>query len=79
MDLLGDYLLFGLGGEQGPLLFGGASVAQASSNIGGATRHSQPYRPRPRFDEEELEEEVSNDDEDVAAALVCMISAWRPL
>jgi hypothetical protein len=35
MDLLGDFLLFGLGPEQGPLLFGASSVQVAQDSGGG--------------------------------------------
>lgn len=77
MDLLGDFLLFGLGPEQGPLLFGAAAVQQTSQPHGAGTRASRPYQPTTRHADVLTFAEQAADDDEVAAALITMLAQVR--
>jgi hypothetical protein len=63
MDLLGDFLLFSLGPNEGPLLFGTSS---------------QPYSLRHHAPDILTYDEQAADDDEVAAALIAILCQVPP-
>jgi hypothetical protein len=78
MDLLGEFLLFGLGPAEGPLLFGASSIQQSPASFGGATRASRPYRPTNRYGDILTFDEQAADDDEVATALIAILCQVHP-